>query len=504
MENETVAQPQETPDITPEQAPQQAEEAVNQSSLDDIIDRTGAIRREADRDRVKEQLAQFMAEVTEGSLVTSLDLISSIEQRIAAIDALLSAQMSVILHHPAFQKMESSWRALKGLVDKTETDTVKIRLLNADKAGLMRDFKLSADFDQSVLFKCIYEKEYGTFGGLPYSFLIGDFSFDNTPEDLYLLEQISHVAAAAHAPLLSAVAPGMFGLSTYSELPRPRDLARLFETTDYIRWKRFRESDDSRYVGLTLPRTLGRLPYGAKTQPAQSFCFEEVMDEGEEAHYLWQNAAYALGGRMIDAFEKYGWCASVRGVEGGGLVDGLPAHHFTSRSGEQVLQCPTETAVSDRREKELAELGFIPLVYCKGTDCAAFFSLQTANKPRTYTTEMANANARLGVQLQYIMAISRFSHYLKIIARDKLGAFTSRESFEFYLQTWISQFVVVSDNAGAELKARYPLREARVEVIDVPGQSGVYRAIVYLRPHFQLDGLTMSLRLVSELPVASN
>lgn len=499
MENEATLKPQ----AMPEENRQTAVAEDRHDQIDDIIDRTQAIRRESDRERVKEQLDQFMKEVTEGTLVTSQDLISSLEQRIAAIDALLSAQMSVIIHHPAFQKMESSWRALKGLVDRTETGMVKIRLFNASKSELMKDFKLSADFDQSALFKSIYEKEYGTFGGMPYSFLIGDFAFDNTPEDLYLLEQMSHVAAAAHAPLLSAVAPGMFGLNTFSELPRPRDLARLFETTDYIRWKRFRESDDARYVGLTLPRMLGRLPYGAGTIPVQNFCFEEVLDEGEDAHYLWQNAAYALGGRMIDSFEKYGWCASVRGVEGGGLVDGLPTHHFISRSGEQVLQCPTETAISDRREKELAELGFIPLVYCKGTNCAAFFSLQTANKPRKYATEMANANARLGVQLQYIMAISRFSHYLKIIARDKMGTFTSRESFESYLQTWISQFVVVSDDADPEVKARYPLREARIEVIDVPGKPGVYRAIVYLRPHFQLDGLTMSLRLVSELPVVT-
>ncbi|ETS30786.1 MULTISPECIES: type VI secretion system contractile sheath large subunit [Photorhabdus] len=471
--------------------------------LDQIIDNTQAIRREADRDRVKSQLDQFLAEVTSGSLVVSGDLVNSIEERIAAIDALMSAQLSKVLHHPELQRLESSWVGLKGLLDQSETNNTQIRMLNATKTDLIKDFKSASDFDQSMLFKNVYEYEYGTFGGEPYSAFVGDFDFDNSPEDLYLLEQISHVAAAAHAPFISSANAGMLGLNDFGELPRPRDLSKLFETSDYLRWKRFRESDDSRYVGLTLPRVIGRLPYGAKTIPVEQFCFEEQVKEGDSSSYLWINAAYALAGRMVAAFEQYGWCAAIRGVEGGGLVEALPTHHYSSVSGEKMLQCPTEVAISDRRERELAELGFIPLVYYKGTDYAAFFSVQSPNKPRKYNSDLANANAKLSTQLQYIMTTSRFAHYLKMIVRDKVGSFMSRGECQSYLQSWINQYIVGSDTVGAEIKASHPLREARVDVVEVPGAPGTYRAVAYLRPHFQLEGLSMSLRLVADLPPSS-
>lgn len=477
--------------------------AAEQNIIDQIIDNTQAIRREADRDRVKSQIEQFLSEITSGSLVVSGDLINSIEARIAAIDTLLSEQLSRVLHHPDFQQMESSWTGLKGLLDQSETDSTQIRMLNATKSDLIKDFKSSSDFDQSMLFKNVYEYEYGTFGGEPYSAFVGDFDFDNSPEDLYLLEQISHVAAAAHAPFLSSVNAGMLGLSDYSELPRPRDMSKLFETSDYSRWKRFRESDDSRYVGLTLPRVIGRLPYGAKTIPIEQFCFEEQVTENQSNTYLWINAAYALAGRMVSAFEKHGWCAAIRGVEGGGLVEALPTHHYISVSGEKLLQCPTEVAITDRREKELAELGFIPLVYYKGTDYAAFFSVQSPNRPRKYNSDLANANAKLSIQLQYIMTTSRFAHYLKMIVRDKVGSFMSRGECQNYLQEWINQYIVGSDSVGAEIKASHPLREARVDVVEVPGAPGTYRAVAYLRPHFQLEGLSMSLRLVADLPPSS-
>lgn len=467
--------------------------------LDTIIDTTQAVRREADRARVKDQLGQFLTEVTAGALVISGDLIDSIEARIAAIDELMSAQLSRVLQHPEFQGLESSWTGLKGLLEQSETDNTQIRMLNATKQDLMKDFKSSADFDQSMLFKSIYESEYGTFGGEPFSAFVGDFYFDNCPEDLYLLEQISHVSAAAHAPFLSSVNAGMIGLNDFSELPRPRDMAKLLETSDYLRWKRFRDSDDSRYVGLTLPRVIGRLPYGAKTVAIEQFCFEEKTTENSSS-YLWVNAAYALAGRLVKAFEQYGWCAAIRGIEGGGLVDALPNHHYISVTGEKKLQCPTEVAISDRREKELAGMGFIPLVYCKGTDYAAFFSVQSPNKPRNYTTEAASANAKLSTQLQYMMAVSRFAHYLKVIVRDKMGSFMSRNECQTFLQNWINQYVVGSDSVGADIKASHPLREARVDVMEVPGSPGVYRAVAYLRPHFQLEGLSMSLRLVADLP----
>ncbi|TPD96867.1 MULTISPECIES: type VI secretion system contractile sheath large subunit [Pantoea] len=479
-------------------------EAVSADYLDQIIDNTQAIRRESDRSKLRSQLDSFLSEVATGAVVVSNDLVGSIEERITVIDALLSAQISKIMQAPAFQKMESSWRGLQKLVQSSVTENTKVRVLNCTKKELIRDFKSASDFDQSVLFKSVYESEYGTFGGEPYSAFVGDFEFDAMPEDLYLLEQISHVAAAAHAPFLTAADAGMFGMNNFQEMPRPRDLGKLFDTSDYIRWRSFRQSDDARYVGLTLPRVIGRLPYGAKTTPVEMFNFEEKIDESREgACYLWINAAYELAGRMISAFEDHGWCAAIRGVEGGGLVKSMPVYNYISHTGEKVLQCPTEVAISDRREKELADLGFIPLVYCKGTDYAAFFAVQSANKPRKYDSNLANANARLSNQLQYIMTTSRFAHYLKSIVRDKVGSFMSRTECQNFLQNWINQYVVGSDNVGLHIKASHPLREARIEVVDVPGCPGSYRAVAYLRPHFQLEGLTMSLRLVAELPASA-
>ncbi|MBS1205601.1 MAG: EvpB family type secretion protein [Proteobacteria bacterium] len=481
-----------------------AEASFSDDFLNQIIDNTKAIRRESDRDRMKTQLNNFLAEVTAGTVIISSDLIGSIEQRISAIDELLSSQVSLIIHAPEFQKKESSWLGLHKLVQTSVTENTQVRILQCTKQELIKDFKSASDFDQSMLFKCVYESEYGTFGGTPFSSFLGDFEFDNTPQDINLLEQISHVAAAAHAPFLSAIAPGMLSMQDFSELPRPRDLAKLFETTDYARWRSFRQNDDSRYIGLTLPRVLGRMPYGSKTIPAESFSFEEQINENESgSDYLWMNSAWELAGKIVESFEEYGWCASIRGVEGGGLVQSLPAYNYTSTSGERTMQCPTQVAISDRREKELSDLGFIPLVHCKGTDYAAFFAVQSANKPRLYNSDQANANARLSSQLPYILATSRFAHYLKSIVRDKVGSFMSRSECEEYLQKWIMQYVVASDNAGPETKARYPLREAQIDVVEVPGFPGTYRAIAWLKPHFQLEGLSMSLRLVADLPSAA-
>ena len=482
-----------------------ADSGFNDDYLNQVIDNTQAIRRESDRSHMKSQLNYFLAEVLSGEMVISSDLIGSIEQRITAIDKLLSQQVSLIIHAPEFQKKEASWRGLYKLVQSSMTENTQVRLLQCTKTDLIKDFKSASDFDQSMLFKCVYESEYGTFGGTPFSVFIGDFQFDNTTQDINLLEQISHVAAAAHAPFLSAIAPGMLSMNDFSELPRPRDLAKLFDTTDYVRWRSFRQSDDSRYIGLTLPQVLGRVPYGAKTIPAETFTFDEQIREDEAgSDYLWINSAWELAGRIIESFEAHGWCAAIRGVEGGGLVKSIPAYNYVSVNGEHILQCPTQVAISDRREKELSDLGLIPLVHCKGTDYAAFFAVQSINKARRYNSDQANANAHLSSQLPYILVTSRFAHYLKSIVRDKVGSFMSRDACEEYLQKWIMQYVVASDNAGPETKARYPLREARVEVIEVPGLPGTYRAIAWLKPHFQLEGLSMSLRLVADLPSAAN
>lgn len=472
--------------------------------IDTIINNTQAIRKESDRKKVKTQIDSFLGEVASGAVIVSNDLVGSIEQRIASIDELLSAQVSLIMHSPEFKQLESSWCGLHKLVQSSVTENTHVRVFNCTKKQLLNDFKSASDFDQSVLFKAVYESEYGTFGGLPYSAFVGDFNFDNTAEDIMLLEHISHVAAAAHAPFLSAAHPGLLSMNSFSEMPRPRDLSKLFETSDYARWKSFRLTDDARYVGLTLPRVIGRLPYGAKTVTAETFNFEELHNEHDISEsYVWINAAYELAGRMVEAFEEYGWCAAIRGVEGGGLVKSLPAHSFSADNGETVLQCPTEVAISDRREKELADLGFIPLVYCKGTDYAAFFAVQSVNKALKYNSDSANANAKLSSQLPYILTTSRFAHYLKVMVRDKIGSFVSQQECQLYLQEWINQYVLVTDDAGPELKAKKPLREARIDVQEIPGSPGQFRAIAYLRPHYQLEGLTLSLRLVAELPAPS-
>jgi type VI secretion system protein ImpC len=479
-----------------------AEAKTTQGSLlDQIVDQGRFGKEQVARERGRDMIKEFVAQVVEGEMRLSRDAEATINARIAQIDHLISLQLNEVLHHPAFQKLEASWRGLRYLLDQSETGTMlKIRVLNASKKEILRDLQRAAEFDQSTLFKKIYEDEFGIFGGEPFSALIGDYEFGKHPEDMEFLERVSQVAAGAHAPFLTAASPDLLNLESFAQLGDPRDVAKIFDSTEYAKWKSFRASEDSRYVGLAMPRVLMRLPYGKETKPIDEFSFEEGVDGTDHSKYLWGNAAYALGARLTQAFAKYGWCAAIRGVEGGGLVEGLPAHTFHTDEGDVALKCPTEIAITDRREKELADQGLIPLVHCKGTDYAAFFSVQSANKPKKYDKPEANANARLSAQLPYILAVSRFAHFLKAIMRDKIGSFMSRKDCEQFLNRWISQYVVLDDAAGQEAKAKYPLREARVDVEEVPGKPGVYRAIAFLRPHFQLDELTVSLRLVAELP----
>ena len=471
------------------------------SLLDQIFSKTKIARSDSERDRTRDLLGELVNQVMDGQLVMSKDGITSLDARIADIDRLISDQLSAIMHAPEFQKLEGTWRGLKYLVDNSETSTnLKIKVFNATKKELVKDFKNASDFDQSSLFKKIYEEEYGTFGGAPFATLVGDYEFTRHPEDIYLLEEISHVAAAAHAPFLSAASAELLGFDDFTELSGPRDLAKIFDTVEYAKWKSFRESEDSRYVGLAMPRVLGRLPYGPDTDPVEAFNFTEDVSGKQHDKYLWMNAAYALASKATDAFAKFGWCAAIRGVEGGGLVEGLPTHTFATDDGEVALKCPTEIAITDRREKELADLGLVPLVHCKGSDYAAFFSTQSAQKIKQYNTDAANSNARLSSQLQYIFAVSRIAHYLKSMMRDKIGSFASQSSVERFLNDWIAQYVLLDDNASQERKAQYPLREARIEVSEVPGKPGAYKSVAFLRPHYQLDELSVSLRLVSELP----
>ena len=471
------------------------------SLLDSIVDEGRIAKEPAAKERGRELIKEFVNQVLDGSMTVSRDVESMINARIAQIDHLLSIQLNEILHHASFQKLEASWRGLKYLLDQSETsDSLKIKIFNCNKKELLKDLQRAPEFDQSTLFKKVYEEEFGTFGGAPFGSLVGDYEFSRNPEDIELLERISQTAAAAHAPFLTGADPALFNLDTFTNLDAPRDLAKIFDTTEYAKWKSFRQSEDARYVGLCLPHVLMRLPYGKDTKPIETFSYEEGVDGTDHTKYLWGNAAFAMAARVTTAFANYGWCASIRGVEGGGLVEGLPVHNFYTDEGDVALKCPTEVPITDRREKELADLGFVPLVHCKGTDYAAFFSVQSAQKPKLYDKDAANANARLSTQLPYIFAVSRFAHYLKVMMRDKIGSFMSRSECEVWLNKWIMNYVLPDDSAGPTYKAQKPLREAAIQVVDVPGKPGAYRAVAFLRPHFQLDELSVSLRLVADLP----
>ena len=469
--------------------------------LDRIIAEGRMAHDESQQDYARDMLAEFATQVLDEGMAIDKDTVAMINDRISQIDKLISDQLNEVLHHPDLQKLEASWRGLHMLVDKTETSTrLKLRLLNVTQKELQNDLEKAVEFDQSALFKKIYEEEYGTFGGHPYSLLVGDYNFGRHPQDVALLEKLSNVAAAAHAPFIAAASPKLFDMQSFTELAVPRDLSKIFESLELIKWRSFRESEDSRYVSLVLPNFLLRLPYGPDTKPVEGIGYVEDVNGSDHSKYLWGNAAWLMAIRITNAFAKYGWCAAIRGAEGGGAVEGLPAHTFNTPSGDLSLKCPTEVAITDRREKELNDLGFISLCHKKNTDMAVFFGGQTTNKAKLYNTNEANANARISAMLPYVLAASRFAHYLKVIMRDKVGSFMTRDNVQTYLNNWIADYVLINDNAPQEIKAQYPLREARVDVSEVAGKPGVYRATVFLRPHFQLEELTASIRLVASLP----
>jgi type VI secretion system protein ImpC len=454
----------------------------------------------------KTLLGQFATQILDEGMKTAPDkgVVAMINERVAEIDRILTDQLNAIMHHPEFQKLEGSWRGLHDMVMGTETGpTLKLRLLNVSKKELLKDLETAVDHDMSMLFKKVYEEEYGTFGGNPYSLMIGDYYFGRHPQDIALLQRLSKVAAAAHAPFISAAAPSLFDMGEFTELGVPRDLSKIFESAELASWRGFRETEDSRYVALVLPRYAARLPYGAKTSPVESFNFEEDVNGKDHSKYLWANSAYQLGLRITDAYAKHSWTTAIRGVEGGGKIAGMTAHTFKTDEGDVVLKCPTEVTITDRREKELNDLGFIAAVNSKGSDFAAFFGGQTVNKPKLYNLDSANANAALSSRLPYVLAASRFAHYIKVIMRDKVGSFQTRQSVETYLNNWLSSYVLLSPNATQGEKARFPLAEGRVDVTEIAGKPGSYSATVFLRPHFQMEELTTSIRLVAELPAAA-
>jgi type VI secretion system protein ImpC len=482
-------------------APAAAEAKEAPSLLDQVV---GATRPQSDKEaeRNKDAFKQFIDQAVKPGQVISKDVETNIKYWIAEIDKKLTAQLNEIMHKEEFQKLEATWRGLHYLVHQSETgESLKIRVLNVSKRDLFKDLEKAVEFDQSALFKKVYEEEYGQLGGEPYGMLVGDYEFSRHPEDIGLLKMVSNVAAAAHAPFVSAASPKLFNFDRFTELTAPRDLAKIFSTVEYATWKSFRESEDSRYVALTLPHVLGRLPYGENFKRIDEFNFEEFVDGKDHDKYLWMNAAWAYASRITDAVAKYGWMARTRGVEGGGKVEGLPVHTFPTDDGDVAMKCPTEIAISDRREFELSNLGFLPLLHSKGRDFAVFMGAQSAQKPKTYFDPNANANAELSAKFNYIMCVSRFAHYLKVMARDKIGSFMEVKDCEKWLNSWINNYVITNpEDAGDEAKAKAPLADAKVEVRAVKGKPGWYEAVAYLRPHFQLETLTTSMRLVAEVP----
>lgn len=456
------------------------------------------------RDAVESAVKTLAQQALENTVTMSSDAYSTIQHIIAEIDRKLSEQINKILHHEEFQKLEGAWRGLHYLVNNTETDELlKIRFMNISKKELGRTLKRykGAAWDQSPIFKRIYEEEYGQFGGEPIGCIVGDYHFDHSPQDVELLGEMAKIGAAAHCPFISGASPSVMQMDTWQELSNPRDLTKIFSNTEYAAWRSLRESDDARYLGLTMPRFLARLPYGARTNPVDEFDFEEEVEGANHDHYTWANSAYAMASNINRSFKEYGWCTSIRGVESGGAVDGLPTHTFPTDDGGVDMKCPTEIAISDRREAELAKNGFMPLVHRKNSDFAAFIGAQSLQKPEEYDDPDATANARLAARLPYLFACCRFAHYLKCIVRDKVGSFTDRDNMERWLNDWIMNYVDGDPvNSSQETKARKPLAAAEVLVTEIPDNPGYYAAKFFLRPHYQLEGLTVSLRLVSKLP----
>ena len=486
---------------------QQAAPAASEES-DTILDRIFTdgrlVRDEHQVDGARGMLQGFIEEATKAGVKVDGSAKRAIAERIVALDQLISAQVNEVLHEDKFQKLEASWRNLNKMVAENELSaSMKVRVFNCHRKEIARDFSRAPGFDQSHFFKSVYESEYGTLGGSPYTYLLGDMEFGRSPQDIQFLRDMSAVASMAHAPFIASASPNLLDLDSFTDLDRPIDIAKIFETSEMAAWNSLRDSADSRYLVLTAPRTLVRQPWGPDSAPVEEMDFVEDVDGQDHSKYLWGPSSWALGGQIMKSFGEYGWPSAIRGTESGGKVSGLPLHSFPSLSGSKITKCPTETSITDRREKELSDQGIISLCHARNTDYAVIFSGSTVNRPQKYVEEEANANARLSASLPYILACSRFAHYLKSIMRDKIGGFTSRDEIERFMSNWIAQYVTSDDAASHATKARYPLREARIQVREIPGKPGAYTAVAHLRPHFQLEELTASLRLVADLPAAS-
>lgn len=476
--------------------------------LDQILTE-GRFRTDDEKSRAKDAVQELVREILDETVTYKRDIEATLTEQIARIDELLTAQLNEVMHHPRFKKLEASWRGLRYLVSQTETGPMlKIKVMSISKDELMDDLtagKAEMAVDRSALFNKIYQEEYNQYGGTPYGALIGDYEFDHSGQDVKLLTRASELAAAAHCPFLSAASPDMLGFSSFTELRNVYELESAFEGVRYAQWRAFRESEDARYVALTMPRMLIREPYGPETVPVKEFDFREDVTGKEHDKYLWANAAWGLGASVNKAFAESGWCARIRGVNSGGRVEGLPTHTFETDSGDVAMKCPTETLIPEDQEYELAKLGFVPLTNEKGTSNAVFFSVQSAQKPKEYSGpggDVATANAALSAQMPYLFAASRFSHYLKKMVLEWVGAYSTKAELQSKLQNWIGDYVLKGEGAAESEKAKKPLSEARIDVVENPRKPGTYQAVAFLKPHFQLDAVDFSMRLVADVPEA--
>jgi type VI secretion system protein ImpC len=495
-------------ETTAAQAPQEARVEVREADeFAALLKQSFKPRTERAVTEVENAVNTLVEQALGDATVIKTDVLDTIEEMIARLDKKLSAQMNEIMHAPVFQQIEGAWRGLAYLIFQSETDAMlKIRVMNVSKNELYRHLRQfpNAAWDQSPLFKKIYEEEFGQLGGQPYGCLVGDYYFSHLPTDVQLLRDISKIAGAAHAPFFASADSTLMGMDSWNELMNPRDLSKLFDTPEYAAWQSLRDSDDARYLGLCLPRVLARLPYGAKSEPVAEFGFEEETDGHKGEKYAWMNAAYAMAANINRAFKEYGWCARIRGVQSGGEVDNLPTHTFPTDDGGVDLKCPTEIAITDRREAELAKSGFIPLVHRKNTDRAAFIAAQSVFKPKAYQNNPeATASSNLSARLPYMMATCRFAHYLKVMVRDWIGRYKEKEQLERDLTNWIADYIDGDPiNSSEAAKARRPLQGASIQIKENEENPGYYQALIELRPHFQLEGMEIGLRLVSRLKKA--
>lgn len=423
-----------------------------------------------------------------------------LDYHISQIDQKLSHQLDAIMHHPVFQEIESTWRGLKFVVDRTDfRRNVKIEILDVSKDALRQDFEDAPEVIQTGFYRHTYIQEYDTPGGEPLGVTISNYEFDRSPQDMTLLRNVSKVAAAAHMPFIASAGPKFFGKETMEEVAAIKDIANYFDRAEYTKWNSFRETDDSRYIGLTLPRVLARLPYGPETVPVRSFNYIEEVKGPDHERYLWANASYAFAANMVQSFIRNGWCVQIRGPQAGGLVEDLPIHLYDLGTGNQ-MKIPTEVLIPETREFEFANLGFVPLSFYKNRDYACFFSANSTQKPALYDTKEATANSRINSRLPYIFLLSRIAHYLKVIQRENIGATKDRRVLELELNKWINNLVTEMTDPSSEVQASHPLRQAKVIVEDIEDNPGFFKVKTFLVPHFQIEGMDINLSMVSQMP----